>query len=127
MEIPSIGLVWIVVDDFKAAVKFYTEVVGLKLMESSEEWNWAELEGKNGMRLGIGKCHEKCDVKPGDNAILTVTVDSLDKKKAEMIQKGAVCVGDVQEVPGHVRMQMIKDLDGNQFQIVQKLDLMVKT
>lgn len=127
MEIPSIGLVWIVVDDHKAAVKFYTEVVGLKLMESSEEWGWAELEGKNGMRLGIGKWDEKCDVKPGDNTILTFTVDNLDAKKAEMIQKGAVCVGDVQEVPGHVRMQMIKDLDGNQFQIVQKLDVEVKT
>lgn len=127
MEIPSIGLVWIVVDDFKAAVNFYTEVVGLKLMELSEQWSWAELEGKNGMRLGIGKWDENSNVKPGDNAIATFTVENLDKTKSEMIQKGATCVGNVLEIPGHVRMQMVKDLDGNQFQIVQKLDVMVKT
>lgn len=123
MSVQSMDLAWIMVDDFKAAVKFYTEVVGLTLMESNEEWGWAELQGKNGARLGIGKCNETSSVKPGQNAVLTFTVENLDQSKDEMVRKGAVCVGDVLEVPGHVRMQTIKDLDGNQFQIVEKLDV----
>src|SRR3569832_1053650 len=117
----SMDLAWIVVDDFKAAVKFYTDVVGLKLMEIHEEMGWAELQGKDGARLGIGKKHEMNPILPGQNAILTFTVTDLDQTKADMIQKGAQCIGDVHEVPGHVRMQLVKDLDGNQFQLIQVL------
>jgi predicted enzyme related to lactoylglutathione lyase len=120
MSAKSIDLVWIVVNDFKAAVKFYTEVVGLKLVEElNEEWGWAELQGKSGIRLGIAKCNEMNPIGAGQNAIVTFTVEDLDKSKAEMVKKGAVCVGDVQEIPGHVRMQLVRDLDGNQFQLAQ--------
>lgn len=115
----SMDLAWIVVDDFKAAVKYYTEVVGLKLMELNEAMGWAELQGENGARIGIGKKHEMSNILPGQNAILTFTVSDLDQTKAQMVQKGAQCVGDIVEIPGHVRMQLVKDLDGNQFQIVQ--------
>ena len=41
MRTNSIDLVWIVVKDFKNAVKFYTEVAGLKVVEMKEEWGWA--------------------------------------------------------------------------------------
>ena len=121
MSAESMDLVWIVVKDVKEAVKFYTEVVGLQLMEMSEEWGWAELQGKNGARLGVGTSHEKSSVKPGQNGIVTFTVKDLDKTKADMIKKGAHCVGEIEEVPGHVRMQMVQDPSGNQFQLVQKL------
>jgi predicted enzyme related to lactoylglutathione lyase len=120
----SIDLAWIVVNDFKKAIKFYTEVVGLKLMEINEEWGWAELQGKSGARLGIGTCHQNNPnpVTPGQNAILTFTVEDIKKATADMAEKGAVCVGEMEEVPGHVRMQLVRDLDGNQFQLVQVLD-----
>jgi predicted enzyme related to lactoylglutathione lyase len=123
MSIQSFDLAWIVVDNLKEAVKFYTEVVGLKLMEMSEEWGWAELQGKTGARLGIGTCNSSSSVQPGQNAVPTFSVEDLDKTLAEMRQRGAICIGDVLEVPGHVRMQTVKDLDGNQFQVVQKLDI----
>lgn len=121
MSVQSMDLAWIVVNDFKAAVKFYTEVVGLQLKDIKEEWGWAELQGKNGARLGIAKQNEMKSIGPGQNAIMTFTVIDLDKSKAEMVQKGAVCVGDIHEIAGHVRMQLIRDLDGNQFQLVQML------
>lgn len=117
----SMDLAWIVVDDFKTAVKFYTEVVGLQLLECNDEWGWAELQGKTGARLGIAKQNDIDKMESGQNAIVTFTVEDLDQTKAEMVRKGAVCVGDVQEVPGHVRMQTIKDLDGNLFQLAQML------
>lgn len=121
MSIKSMGLAWITVSDFNEAVKFYTEVVGLKLMEKNEEWGWAELQGETGACLGIAKACEKSGSKAGQNAVVTFTVEDLDQSKSEMEKKGAVCVGDVCEVPGHVKMQMIRDSDGNQFQIVQIL------
>lgn len=119
MTAQSMDLAWIVVNDFKAAVKFYTEVVGLQVMDINEEWGWAELQGNNGARLGIAKQKETSEITAGQNAIVTFTVKNLDESKAEMVRKGAVCVGVVQDIPGHVRMQLVRDLDGNQFQLVQ--------
>lgn len=117
------GLAWIVVKDFKSAVKFYTEVVGMKLMESNEEFGWAELEGyEGGSRLGIAQAGPCCGgVEPGQNAVVTFTVDNIDKAKAEMIAKGAKCEGEIIDVPGHVRMQTVVDGDGNRFQICEVL------
>lgn len=124
-SVESLGLVWIVVEDLKKAVRFYTEVVGLKLVEMHEEgYGWAELEGqKGGARLGIA---QKCDSDPegntpGQNAIVTFTVDNLEASVKKVLEKGANLVGSIQEVPGHVKMQMIKDQDNNRFQLVQVL------
>jgi predicted enzyme related to lactoylglutathione lyase len=123
MSAKQMGLAWIPVQDFKKAIKFYTEVVGLKLVESNEEWGWAELEGKDGgIRLGIGQYREEeSPVKPGHNAVLTFTVQNVDAASKEMEKKGATLVGEVCEVPGHVRMQMIKDSEGNFIHIVEHL------
>jgi predicted enzyme related to lactoylglutathione lyase len=117
----SMNLAWITVDDFKAAIKFYTEVVGLKLLECHDEYGWAELQGASGARLGIAKQNDIDQMKPGQNAIVTFTVEDFDKTKTEMVQKGAICVGDVLEIPGQAKMQMLRDRDGNQFQIYTKI------
>ena len=123
MNLKSIDLVWISVADLKQAIKFYTETVGLKLMEFHEEFGWAELEGpKGGARLGIAQMQtEKDDVLPGQNAVLTFSVESLEKANAGMVKNGVKLIGDVQVVPGHVKMQMAADKDGNHFQIVEVL------
>ncbi|MBS0605259.1 MAG: VOC family protein [Verrucomicrobia bacterium] len=122
MNLKSMSLVWIVVNDLKQAIKFYTETVGLKLMEIHEEFGWAELEGHNGgARLGIAQMQLKSedDVKPGQNAVMTFTVASLEKAIADMLKKGAKLIGEVQDIPGHVKMQMAADSDGNRFQLVE--------
>ena len=124
MSVEHIGLCWIVVKDIKSAVKYYTEVVGLKLLHSSEEYGWAELQGHNGgSLLGIAQESPQENVTAGQNAIVTFTVADIEKTKEEMVQKGAKCEGDILEVPGHVKMQTIVDQDGNRFQICQKLDI----
>ena len=117
-------LVWIVVEDLKKAIKFYTDTVGLKLMEQNDEYGWAELSTPGGgTKLGIAqKCPKSEDVVlPGQNAVMTFTVASLDQAIADMMAKGAELVGKIQEVPGHVKMQMISDVDGNKFQLVEVL------
>ncbi|MES2121340.1 MAG: VOC family protein [Chlamydiota bacterium] len=125
MSAQSLGLAWIVVNDLKKAVEFYTKVIGLKLMEINEEYGWAELEGQKGggSRLGIAQMPTEDDsgIKPGQNAIVTFTVTNLDSSIAGMTEKGAKLVGAIQEVPGHVKMQMVCDIDGNHFQMVEVL------
>lgn len=119
----SMDLVWIVVKDFKKAVKFYTETVGLKLLRNDEEFGWAELQGKEGGAM-LGICTESSEnnLKPGDNACMTFTVENLDKSKAFFLQKGAKFLGDIQEIPGHVRLLTGVDADGNHFQLAQMLN-----
>lgn len=124
MKLKSMNLAWIVVNDIKKAIEFYTETVGLKLMEFHEQFGWAELEGdEGGARIGIAQVQIKSedDVQPGQNAIPTFTVDSLEKAIAELIKKGTKLIGGVQEVPGHVKLQTVADIDGNRFQLVEML------
>ncbi len=123
MKTKSFDLAWIVAKDFSKTVKFYTEVVGLKLMKSNEEYGWAELQGhEGGATLGICKADERaCPLKAGQNACPTFTVEDLEKAKKDIQGKGVKLVGDVQEVPGHVKLQLAVDADGNHFQLVQML------
>lgn len=123
MQVVSIDLCWIVVKDLKKALKYYTEVVGLKLIEHNEHYHWAELQGyQGGARLGIAQDSDMEEVKPGQNAVVTYRVEEIGIALEEMKKKGANCVGSPIEIPGHVKMQTMKDDDGNHFQIVQLLD-----
>lgn len=123
MKTKSIGLIWITVKDLQQAIKFYTEVAGLKLLVLSEEYGWAELQGhEGGARLGIGQIRKESDLKIGKNSVPTFTVENIEKAKAEFEKKGGKCHGPIEEVPGHVKMQTVTDQDGNHFQLVELLD-----
>ncbi len=118
----SSKLAWIVVTDLDKAVRFFTEVVGLKLLTRADEWGWAELGGEDGgSELGIALAGMETHVKPGQNAIMTFTVADILQSKSEMSKKGVKLIGDIIEVPGHVKMQYFQDGDGNLFQLVQQL------
>jgi predicted enzyme related to lactoylglutathione lyase len=119
----SFDLAWIVVKDIKKAVKFYTETVGLKLLELHEEFGWAELQGPDGgAMLGIAQENGNDPYKAGTNACLTFTVENLEKSRDSFLQKGATFIGEIIEVPGHVKMLTGVDGDGNHFQLAQMLD-----
>ncbi|MFS8563986.1 MAG: VOC family protein [Rhabdochlamydiaceae bacterium] len=122
MHIKSMELVWIVVNDLKKAINFYTETVGLKLMEENEGYGWAELQGhEGGARLGIAQTNAEEVVQPGSNAVVTLTVENIEKALEGLNKKGAKLRGDLKEIPGHVKMQSVEDRDGNHFQLVQIL------
>ena len=125
MNLKSMDLAWIVVNDLKKAVQFYTETVGLKLMKIEEKWGWAELEGpQGGARIGIAQKSpmSQDNVETGQNAVLTFTVNSLETAIADLLKRGTKLEGPVQEVPNHVKMQTVVDTDGNRFQLVQLLN-----
>lgn len=121
MKAKGISLVWIVVKNLDEAIAFYTEIVGLKLEEKSEEFGWAELKGEEGAYLGLAQASDESGLSPGTNAIFTLDVDSLDEAKKKYEADGVTMIGDVCEVPGHVRLQLCKDRDGNAFQLVETL------
>ena len=88
MSIKSMDLVWIVVKDLKKAIKFYTETVGLKLMVSEESFGWAELQGHSGgTRLGICQVQPDGEFKAGQNAVMTLTVEDVEKAKKRCRKK----------------------------------------
>jgi predicted enzyme related to lactoylglutathione lyase len=121
MKTLGIEMSWIVVKDFEAAIKFYTETVGLELRESSPEFGWAELSGPEGTLLGIARENIEYGAKAGTNAVVTVTVDDINKACEDFKKRGVKLVGDIIEVPGHVKMQTFQDSDGNTMQICEIL------
>ncbi len=116
-------LSWIVVKNIDEAIQFYTDVVGLTLKERSPEYGWAELSGPQGCRLGICQECDEMGTKAGSNAVVTITVKDLNAARVFFQQKGARLVGEVMEVPEHVKMQTFLDADGNMMQLVEKLSL----
>ncbi len=110
-------LSWVVVANLDQAVEFYTNVVGLELLEKHDLFGWAELKGKDGgARLGLAEMQDE-NFKPGSNAVVTLTVDDIEAAKKDLESKGATLVGETQEIPTICQLQMFSDKDGNMMQL----------
>lgn len=120
MKTEGVELAWIVVKDLDGAIAFYRDVAGLELKERNDQFGWAELAGPKGAVLGLAAAASETEVAPGSNAVFTISVSDLDAALAHFKAKGADLVGNVIEIPGHVRLQTVKDRDGNRLQLVQK-------
>ena len=121
-KIKGIYLSWIVVADLAKSVKFFSETIGLKVNEFNEEFGWAELGGsEGGALLGIAQSNEQSPIPPGYNAVMTMTVENIDDELVVLKESKVELIGDILEVPGVVKLQTFKDLDGNMFQLVQEL------
>ncbi len=114
----GIQLVWITVADLQASIDFYTQVIGFNLLERNDHYGWAELSSAEGIRLGLAQQNSHDGFKPGSNAVTTITVDNLEQT---LENKNIQLIGDVLEIPGQVKMQTFRDLDGNTFQFCQLL------
>jgi predicted enzyme related to lactoylglutathione lyase len=121
MKINEIGLSWITVSDYQKSKKFFADL-GLELNSDSAEYGWAEFKGVAGAALGIAQENpQHGSEKAGTNAVVTFTVDDILATKQEFEAKGVKFLGDIMEVPGHVKLATFVDLDGNKFQIAQIL------
>lgn len=124
MAVRKMDLAWVVVADISKAKKFFTEVVGLKLVESNDNYGWLEFEGEDGgSRLGVGQYSPEYspEEKPGMNAVMTMTVEDIEQSRKSMEEKGTRFVGETIEIPGNVKMATFLDSDGNVFQLVQEI------
>jgi len=122
MKTKGIELGWIVVNDLKKSIAFYTDVVGLEVTTLNEEFGWAELKGsEGGAHLGLAQTNPMSPIPAGANAVMTISVPDINEARTAMQSKGATLIGEVIEVPGHVKMQLFTDADGNHCQIVETL------
>lgn len=122
MKVKNIGLAWICSSDLAKSKKFFLEDLGLELLEDAPDYNWMELSATDkAFILGVGGDDGFSPVKPGQNAVVTLTVEDIDAAKSELEAKG-ITVGEIVEVPGHVKMAFVQDPDGNYFHLTQKLD-----
>ena len=120
MPVKKIGLCSITVSDAKKATKFFTDILGLKIKDSSPEHGWYELVGKEGgSLLGVGQSDDKS--KAGMNAIVAMEVEDLKKTKVDLESKGVKFLSEIIEMPNVSRLVLFTDLDGNIFYLTENL------
>lgn len=98
----------------KRAIKFYTEGLGMKLMNESEHWIALDCHG---VRIGLHPEESAIPLVPRDShgahagGTLTLRSNNVpeDRKRLEML--GAKILGEVDQPWGH--MLVFEDLDGN--------------
>lgn len=118
-------MAWITVSDSSNAKKLFVDILGMQLRADAPEYGWMELVAKDGgSALGIGQYDPEYskEVKPVQNAIVTFSVDDIIAAKRVLEKSGVTLLGDIVEVPGHVKMLFFADADSNKFQICQLLD-----
>lgn len=130
MAIKKLNLCWITVSDIEKSKVFFKDTCGLDLLEgSSAEHRWLEFAGKEhgGLVLGVAQldgsqASQSIKNQTGVNAVVTMSVDDIVAEKASMEKKGVKFVGEIQEVPGIVKMATFLDPDNNTFQLVQDIE-----
>lgn len=121
--IKSSDLSWIVVSDIKKARKFFTEVLGLKESSFNDDFGWLELQGaEGGAYIGVAQEGAEKEMQLGKGAVITLTVDNIEKTRKEFQKKKVKLIGDLVDVPGYAKMQLFSDLDGNMFQLIEIID-----
>lgn len=120
MKIKEVGLSWVTVSDFARSKKFFSDL-GLELCSDSES-TWAEFKASSGVHFGISQENlQSCAGKAGTNAVIKLVVDDVVLMKHHLEARGVKFIGDIKEIPGHVRLAMFVDLDGNKFQLAEYL------
>jgi catechol 2,3-dioxygenase-like lactoylglutathione lyase family enzyme len=113
------GLVCVLqVKDLDAALGWYTKTLGMRPLWKSDEIGFAEVATAVGdVRLGLAR-HEQPSVAPG--VVLTFGVTDIAAAKAALEQ--AKCkLGEYNEYPDLVKLQIFQDLDGNVLQLYESL------
>jgi predicted enzyme related to lactoylglutathione lyase len=119
MLIKRIGLPWITVSNLQQAKNLFVNTLGMKVSTDTPEYNWLELS-LGDFKLGIGQ--EGASQKAGHNAVLTFVVDNIMEAKNFLREKGVCLIGDIMEVPGHVKLLTFIDADNNMFQLVEEIN-----
>jgi predicted enzyme related to lactoylglutathione lyase len=113
----EINVSWYQVRDMNAAKKFYGEVLGLN--KTFEIEGWCEFSHADGAAsIGLNQVREKDEER---GATVVLRVDDLARAQEELSAKGVRFEGEVQEVPGVVRLATFRDPSGNRLQLCQVL------
>jgi predicted enzyme related to lactoylglutathione lyase len=102
--------------DMDRAVKFYEDVMGLRLLRRDGS-NWAMFDA-GPVRLALHGAVEGRPIETG-GATAVFAVDDLDASRAALEERGAEFEEQVGEVEGYARFATLQDPDGNRVQIIE--------
>jgi predicted enzyme related to lactoylglutathione lyase len=102
--------------DMDRAVKFYQDVLGLRLLRRDGS-NWAMFDA-GPVRLALHGAVEGRPIETG-GATAVFAVDDLDASRAALEERGVEFEEHVGEVEGYARFATLRDPDGNRVQIIE--------
>lgn len=109
------GVATLYVSDMDRAVSFYTETLGLSLVQ---RWGdkWASIDAGDGLTLGLHPMSEHAP-KPGTSGSISVGLNvtqPIDEVVATLESRGVRFRGPVQQdAEGGIRLAFLGDPDGN--------------
>jgi catechol 2,3-dioxygenase-like lactoylglutathione lyase family enzyme len=116
MTLGSLDHVYYWTADLDRAVKFYQDVLGLRLA-FREGSKWAEFEA-GPIRLALHGAVEGRAIEEG-GATAVFRVDDLDASRARLETEGVEFEEHIGEVEGYARFASFRDPDGNIVQIIE--------
>jgi catechol 2,3-dioxygenase-like lactoylglutathione lyase family enzyme len=102
--------------DLDRSIKFYEDVVGLRLIRR-DDGNWALFDA-GPVQLALHGAIEGRPFQPG-GATAVFRVEDLDDARATLESRGAEFEEHVGEVEGFARFASFRDPDGNVVQIIE--------
>jgi predicted enzyme related to lactoylglutathione lyase len=107
------------VRDLDAAIAWYENVLGFSLLYRAEEIGWCEMSTHMpGVNVGLSQVIE---VPQGGGATNVWAVADIETAKAELDRFDVKLDGDIQTIPGLVRLVTFYDPDGNAMMLSQTL------
>jgi predicted enzyme related to lactoylglutathione lyase len=115
---PAIGpvdYVYFWTSDMDRAVRFYGQVLGLRLLHQDQS-KWAEFDA-GPVRLALHAAVEDRAPEPGGTVVFRV--DDLDDARAKMEGRGAEFEEPAGEIEGYARLASLRDPDGNRVDLIE--------
>lgn len=111
----EVMLAWYQVSDLESAKKFYEETMGLKKVFEMAGWvEFSHTEGGTAIGLSANGSGQA-------GATVVLRVDDIDSAREQLSSQGVEFTGEVEEIPGVVRIATFRDPSGNQLQLAQPL------
>lgn len=107
------------VTDLERSIAWYRDVLGFTLLYRAEDIGWCELStGVARVNVGLSESQEAGGA---GGATLTFGVVDIEDAKATMDAAGVRQDGDIQDIPGLVRLLTIFDPDDNALMLYQDM------
>lgn len=114
----EVMLAWYPAKDLDKAKKFYGEVLGLKQLFEMQGWAEFSHAGDGAAAIGLSANPATADQK---GATVVLKVDNLEQTRKQLSERGVKFEGEVEEIPGIVRLAAFRDPFGNLLQLAQLL------
>ncbi|MBC8366461.1 VOC family protein [bacterium] len=107
------------VKNLDAAIKWYEETLGFKLLYKLDDIGWGELQGPDEkISVGLGVREE---VQQGGGCVPVWGVKDIAAARSELESKAVRFDGDTSEIPEMVKLATFFDPDGNAMMLVESL------